>query len=66
MNEDKKTLDENKLEDVSGGELMGSARSGSCSDCACSGADCPYINNLNILLKKRSGEEKCYAFIPKM
>ena len=69
MNEEKKTLDEKTLEDVSGGELLGNDSpdlpSGGCNDCACSSPDCPYRNNMDILMKKRSGEERCYQFIPK-
>ncbi len=68
MNDEKK-LDEKTLEEVTGGDLLSTGDpdipAGSCSECACTAVTCPYSNNLSILLKKRSGEEKCLAYIPR-
>ncbi len=68
MSEEKK-LDEKKLEEVAGGELLEysglNLPTGSCVNCASSGPNCPFIKNQNFMLELASGKGICYSFTPK-
>ncbi len=67
MNDEKK-LDEKTLEEVTGGELMGSVTpeipTGSCAYCVHNGPNCPHIDNKNFMLNMLSGKGTCYSFHP--
>ena len=66
---DDKTLDEKELEEVTGGEQevqwpKAQRASGGCAECALNAKmECPFTDP-TIKIKKLTGAEGCYSFIP--